>query len=66
MDYKDYLAQMQDDLNKKTRDILEQNQNRIDSLLNQSNSKKSDKDGYSFHCLDNDRFNISDFLSQRH
>lgn len=44
MDYKDYLAQMQDDLNKKTRDILEQNQNRIDSILNQSNSKKSDKE----------------------
>ncbi len=40
MDYKDYLSKMQDDINKKTKDILEQSQYRVDSILNKSNPNK--------------------------
>lgn len=42
MDYKDYISKMQADLNKKTKDILEQSQNRVDSILNKSNPDKVD------------------------
>ena len=44
MDYKDYLSKMQDDLNKRTKDILEQSQYKVDSILNKSHPDKFGKE----------------------
>ena len=44
MDYKDYLSKMQDDLNKRTKGILEQSQYKIDSILNRSKPNESEKE----------------------